>query len=113
VTDAEYRRELLLTRIEAHRTVLRLELRCARATLHPLDAVLSLLGVDAGVAGTVAASLRAVLGGPADVSSVGTVVPLVVAALLPLVDGLRSREPAAAPSAEHGGESRDPGPDVA
>jgi hypothetical protein len=40
VKDAQLRKALLLTRIEAHRQILRLELRCARATLDPWRLVL-------------------------------------------------------------------------
>jgi hypothetical protein len=96
VSDAEYRKTLLLTRIEAHRTILRLELRLARATFDPVGALLSLVGVDAAVAGAVGSSLRSVLGGRSDGAHVGgALVPLVVAALLPLVSGWRSEgEPA-------------------
>jgi hypothetical protein len=87
VTDADYRRALLLTRIEAQRSLLGLELRLARASVHPLGAILSLLGFDGAVAGTVATSVRSLLG--RDDRGLGaSFVPLLVAALLPLVDRL-------------------------
>jgi hypothetical protein len=92
VTDADYRRALLLTKIEAQRALLGLELRLARASFHPLGALLSLLGFDGAVGGTVAASVRSVLG--RSDGGLGTaLVPLLVAALLPLVDRLRRVEP--------------------
>jgi hypothetical protein len=92
VTDADYRRALLLTKIEAQRSLLGLELRLARASIHPLAAMLSLLGFDGAVAATVAASVRSVLG--RHDRGLGTsLVPLLVAALLPLVDRLRRAPP--------------------
>ena len=66
MTDAEYRRSLLLTRIDAHRDLLRLELRLARRQFDPWRAVFSLLG--------------------------GAIVPVLVAALLPLVDRFRGND---------------------
>jgi hypothetical protein len=94
VTDADYRRALLLTKNEAQRALLGLEVRLARASFHPLGALLSLLGFDGAVGGTVAASVRSVLGGSA--GGLGTaLVPLLVAALLPLVDRLRRPEASA------------------
>ena len=93
MNDAEYRKALLLTKIEAHRTILRLETRLARASFDPWGAVLSLLGVDGAVAGAVASSLRSLLvGRPDGLHAGGALVPLLVAALMPLVQGLRSEE---------------------
>lgn len=93
MTAAEYRKALLLAKIEAHRSVLRLELRCARATLDPLSEVLTLVGVDRGLAGTAVAAFRSLGGGaPARLHGGAAIVPLVVAALLPLVGGLRAEE---------------------
>jgi hypothetical protein len=94
VTDADFRRALLLTKIDAQRSLLTLELRIARATVHPLGAVLALLGFDGEVGGTVAASIRSLLGRP-DTGLGTALVPLLVAALLPLVDRLRRPEPPA------------------
>ena len=89
MTERDYQRALLLARIEAQRTVLGLEVRLARAGFHPVATLLSLLGFDTGVAGTVGGSLRSVLG-RTDTGLAPALVPLLVAALLPLVDRLRS-----------------------
>ena len=89
MTERDYQRALLLARIDAQRTILGLELRLARANFHPVATLLSLLGFDTGVAGTVVGSLRSVLG-RRDTGLGPALVPLLVAALLPLVDRLRS-----------------------
>lgn len=88
MTDADYRRALLLAKIDAQRTILGLELRLARGSIHPLGALLALVGLDGGVAGTVATSVRSIFGRRD--GDLGTaLVPLLVAALLPLLDRLR------------------------
>jgi hypothetical protein len=93
VTATEYRKALLLARIEAHRSVVRLELRCARATLDPVSELLALVGVDRGLVGAAVGALRGLAGGtPEHLHGGAAIVPLVVAALLPLVSGLRSEE---------------------
>jgi hypothetical protein len=92
MTEADYRRALLVTRIEAHRDLLRLELRLARKQFDPWRAVFSLLGVDSAVAGTVGASLRSLLDSHEGLLLGGAIVPVVVAALLPLVDRLRGAD---------------------
>ncbi len=93
MTDTEYRRALLVTKIEAQRSLLGLELRLARASFDPLGAAFSLLGADRAVAGSVAWSLRSVLGRPDGVGGgAAMLVPIVVAALLPLLDHLRGRD---------------------
>ncbi len=46
--DADYRKALLLTRIDAHRTILRLEIRCARSSFSPWNVALGLLGGSGG-----------------------------------------------------------------
>ena len=92
MTEVDFRRTLLLTRIDAQRSLLALEFRIARATVHPLGAALSLFGFDGEVGSTVAASIRSLLG--RSDGGLGTVlVPLLVSALLPLVDRLRRPEP--------------------
>jgi hypothetical protein len=92
MTDAEYRRALLQTRIDAHRDLLNLELRLARRDFDPWRAVFSLLGVDSAVAGTVGASLRGLLASHEGLLLSGAIVPVLVAALLPLVDRLRGSD---------------------
>ena len=92
MTDAEYRRSLLLTRIDAHRDLLRLELRLARRQFDPWRAVFSLLGVDSAVAGTVGASLRGLVDSHEGLLLGGAIVPVLVAALLPLVDRFRGSD---------------------
>ena len=46
MTELEYQKELLKTKIAAHRTVLGLEIRAARLAFDPLGLALSLLGFD-------------------------------------------------------------------
>lgn len=102
MNEAQYRKALLLTRIDAHRSILRLELRLARSTVDPWGTLLSLLGVDGALTGAIASSLRSILGGrPGDPESASAIVPLLVAALLPLVETLRPQEkPTAEPPAK-------------
>jgi hypothetical protein len=87
VTGADYQRAILLARIEAQRTILGLEVRLARRSFHPLGALLGLVGFDRGVAGTVAASVQSILARRD--AGLAALVPLLVAALLPLADRLR------------------------
>ena len=89
MTRDEYERALLLTKIEAQRSVLGLELRLARAGFDPMRTAFSVLGVDRAVASTVARSLRALLGG-SDGLGGGALIPVLVAALLPLVERFRN-----------------------
>ena len=46
MTELEYQKELLKTKIEAHRTVLGLEAQATRMAFDPLGLALSLLGFD-------------------------------------------------------------------
>lgn len=46
MTELEYNKELLKAKIDAHRTVMGLEIRIARAAFDPLGLALSLLGFD-------------------------------------------------------------------
>jgi hypothetical protein len=91
VTRAQYERALLLTKIDAQRTILGLELRLARATFDPLRVVFSLLGTTHVVAGTVASSVRSLLGRDEGLGA-GVLVPLLVAALLPLLGRRRGAD---------------------
>jgi len=88
VTDAAHRKALLLARIEAHRTIADLEVRCARATFDPWGSVLSVLGVDGAATTAVASTVRSLLGARTDGHHPGAMLPLLVAALLPLVGQL-------------------------
>lgn len=63
MTELEYRKELLKTKIEAHRTILGLELRATRAAFDPLGAALSLLGADRHLAELLVPILRAATAG--------------------------------------------------
>ena len=85
MTQDEYERALLLTKIEAQRSVLGLELRLARAGFDPMRTVFSFLGVDRAVAG----SLRSPLG-RSDSLGGGALLPVLVAALLPLLERFRN-----------------------
>ena len=89
MTQDEYERALLLTKIEAQRSVLGLELRLARAGFDPMRTVFSFLGVDRAVAGSVAWSLRSLLG-RSDGLAGGALLPVLVAALLPLLERFRN-----------------------
>jgi hypothetical protein len=60
VTELEYQKALLTAKIDAHRTVLGLEVRAARAAFDPLGIALSLLGVDRAVVRILPPILRAV-----------------------------------------------------
>jgi len=110
VTQAEYERALLLTKIEAQRSILSLEWRLARAGFDPMRAVFSLLGLDHAVAGSVAWSLRSLIERP-DGFGGGALVPVLVAALLPLVERFRGN--ADDVSAEAGPTGADPDPGAA
>ena len=59
MTELEYQKALLAAKIDAHRTVLDLELRAARAAFDPLGTTLSLLGVDRAVIEILPPVLRA------------------------------------------------------
>ena len=106
MTEIEYRRALLRTRIDAHRDLLRLEVRLARRNFDPWRVLFSLLGVDGAVAGTVGASLRGLLDSHEGLLLGGAIVPVLVGALLPLVERLRS--PDAGPRGDDGGGSAPP-----
>ena len=110
MTQAEYERALLLTKIEAQRFVLGLELRLARASFDPMGAVFSLLGVDRAAAGSLVASLGSLLGLREGLGG-GAIVPLLVGALLPLVERLLSPGDLSVQEPQAGGtsSSRDPG----
>jgi hypothetical protein len=60
VTELDYQKELLKARIEAHRTVLGLELRAAHTAFDPLGLALSLFGFDRSTVHVLSPILHAV-----------------------------------------------------
>ena len=96
MTDQEYEKALLLARIDAHRSIVGLEVRLARANFDPLGAALAFLGADGGLATTIVSSVHGAFGRSHEGGFRGFV-PLLVAALLPLVEGLRSGASTTAP----------------
>jgi hypothetical protein len=60
MNECEYQKALLLAKIDAHRTVLGLEVRAARAAFDPLGIALSFLGVDRALIRILPPILRAV-----------------------------------------------------
>jgi hypothetical protein len=84
VTEAEFQRELLLTRIEAHRSLLRLELRSARDSFDPMATALEWAGVDQALVDAVLPAARAVYhkGLPQDLKNAGPRVALIAALLV-------------------------------
>ena len=63
MTELEYQKELLKTKIDAHRTVLGLEVRATRMTFDPLGLALSLVGFDRDTVKVLGPVLHAVVGG--------------------------------------------------
>lgn len=59
MTELEHQKALLAAKIDAHRTILGLELHAARVAFDPLPATLSLLGVDRTVVELLPPVLRA------------------------------------------------------
>ncbi len=84
MTDAEYRRELLLTKIDAHRSIFRLELRTARRGFDPMGTALGWVGIDRAMIDAVASVARAILAGAtaAELKPAAPAIALVVAALV-------------------------------
>lgn len=84
MTDSEFQRELLLTRIDAHRSLLRLELRSARESFDPMAKALEWAGVDQTTVESVLPAARAVLrdGLPHDVKDAGPLVALIAVLLV-------------------------------
>jgi hypothetical protein len=94
MTELEQRREVLLARIEAHRTMLDLEVRCARASVSVTNRVLGAFGLDGAVAGAMVSGLRLASGGQADsLHDLAAALPLLVAAVLRILAGRRDDEP--------------------
>lgn len=61
MNELEYQKELLKTKIEAHRTIVGLELRATRAAFDPMGAALSVLGVDRSLVEILVPVVRAAL----------------------------------------------------
>jgi hypothetical protein len=59
MTDLEYQKELLKTKIETHRQVIALEMRVARTSFDPLGLALSFFGFDRQTVRVVAPLLHA------------------------------------------------------
>ncbi|MBW2290159.1 MAG: hypothetical protein JRG80_22090 [Deltaproteobacteria bacterium] len=68
MTELDYQKELLKTKIEAHRTVLGLEVRAARLAFDPLGLALSLLGFDREIVKVLGPVLHAVAGSLGDLA---------------------------------------------
>jgi len=60
VKERDYQKALLMAKIDAHRTVVGLEVRAARAAFDPLGIALSFLGVDRALVRILPPILRAV-----------------------------------------------------
>jgi hypothetical protein len=60
VNERDYQKALLVAKIDAHRSVLGLEVRAARASFDPLGIALSFLGVDRALVRILPPILRAV-----------------------------------------------------
>ena len=58
--ERDYQKALLIAKIDAHRTVVGLEVRAARAAFDPLGIALSFLGVDRALVRILPPILRAV-----------------------------------------------------
>lgn len=84
MTEAEFHRELLLTRIDAHRSLLSLELRSARDSFDPMATALKWAGVDQTLVDTVLPAARAIYhkGLPHDLKNAGPLVALIAALLV-------------------------------
>ena len=60
MNERDYQKALLVAKIDAHRSVLGLEVRAARASFDPLGIALSFLGVDRALVRILPPILRAV-----------------------------------------------------
>ncbi len=68
MTELDYQKELLKTKIEAHRTVLGLEVRATRTAFDPLGLALSLVGFDRDTVKVLGPVLHAVAGSLGDLA---------------------------------------------
>lgn len=84
MTELEQRREVLLARIDAHRTVLDLEVRCARASVSAMTRLLGAFGLDGAVTGAMVSGVRT--------HDLTAALPLLVAAVLRVLNARRESE---------------------
>ena len=68
MTELEYQKELLKAKIEAHRSVLGLEVRATRLAFDPLGLALSLLGFDRETVKLLGPVLHALVAGLGDLA---------------------------------------------
>ena len=61
MTDTEYRKELLLAKIDAHRQIFRLEVHSARVSFDPVAIALRWVGLDPTTVGAVLPAARSLL----------------------------------------------------
>lgn len=61
MSDLEHRKQLLLTKIDAHRQIIRLEVRAAQVTFDPLGLALRWMGLDHSLVSAVLPAARELL----------------------------------------------------
>jgi hypothetical protein len=94
VTDLDHRRALLIARIDAHRAMLGLEARCARASMGSMSGLLGALGLDGSVAGAVVSGVRLASGSdPDSLHAWSAAVPLLVGAVLRVLSARHDEKP--------------------
>jgi hypothetical protein len=88
VNETDFRKQLLLARIDAHRSIFRLELRSASQSFDPLSKVLGWVGVDRALIDTAMPAFRSLYrnGLPSDLKESGPLIALIVALLVAWVD---------------------------
>jgi hypothetical protein len=84
VTELEQRRDVLLAKIDAHRTVLDLEVRCARASMISMTSLLGVFGLEGAVTGAMVSGVRT--------HDLTAALPLLVAAVLRVLAARREGE---------------------
>lgn len=61
MTDLDYRKNLLLAKIDAHRQIIRLEVQAARVSFDPVSSVLRWMGLDQSLVAAVLPAARGLL----------------------------------------------------
>ena len=84
MTELEHRRALILARIDAHRALLDLEVRCARASMSSMTSLLGVFGLDGAVAGAMVSGMRT--------HDLTAALPLLVATVLRVLAARRESE---------------------